>query len=71
VQISGVGSRVTEVGQHAFQTLQVGALTIHQPQVLVAPVHLTPIADMLLGADWLATRRIWISYATHQLCFSA
>jgi hypothetical protein len=26
---------------------------------------------MLLGADWLATRRIWISYATRQLFFSA
>jgi predicted aspartyl protease len=71
VQISGVGSRTTEVGQHAFQTLQIGALTVHQPQILVAPVHLTPIADMLLGADWLATRRIWISYATRQLFFSA
>jgi hypothetical protein len=28
---------------------------------------LTPIVDMLLGADWLAQLRVWISYATRQL----
>jgi hypothetical protein len=35
--------------------------------IWVAPIRLTPIVDMLLGADWLAARRVWISYATRQL----
>jgi hypothetical protein len=33
----------------------------------VAPIQLSPISDMLLGADWLMGRRVWISYATNQL----
>jgi hypothetical protein len=33
----------------------------------VEPVRLSPIVDMLLGVDWLAGRRIWISFTTKQL----
>jgi hypothetical protein len=37
------------------------------PELWVAPVHLVPIVDMLLGADWLLSRRLWVSFATRQL----
>ena len=37
------------------------------PQLWVEPIRLTPIVDMLLGADWLAGRHVWISYATAQV----
>jgi hypothetical protein len=33
----------------------------------VEPIRLSPIVDMLLGADWLTGRRVWISFATKQL----
>jgi hypothetical protein len=26
-----------------------------------------PIVDLLLGADWLAQRRVWLSFATRQV----
>ena len=67
VQVSGVGTRVTQMAQHAFQTLRIGGLVVDQPQLLVAPVRLIPVADMLLGCDWMMTRRVWISYATRQV----
>ena len=70
VQGSGVGPRVLTMQHHAFRTLKIGALTLDQPRLLVAPVRLTPVADMLLGIDWMVSRRVWISYATRQVFVS-
>ncbi|HEY4172390.1 MAG TPA: retroviral-like aspartic protease family protein [Rhodopila sp.] len=67
-QVSGVGSHVVTMHRHTFRSLQVGGQATSAPEIWAAPgVHLTPIVDMLLGADWLAQRRVWISYATRQL----
>ena len=68
VQVSGAGAHVVTMHRHMFRSLQVGGQATGAPVIWVAPgVHLTPIVDMLLGADWLAERRVWISYATRQL----
>jgi hypothetical protein len=54
--------------RHAFRSLQVGEETTDAPSIWVAPpIRLSPVADMLLGADWLAGRHLWISYATAQI----
>ncbi len=66
-QVSGLGSHVVTMHRHTFRSLRVGGQTIDSPVIWVAPIHLTPIVDMLLGADWVAQRRIWISFATQQL----
>lgn len=66
-QVSGIGPRSVTMFRHTFHSLRVGGQTIETPVIWVGPVHLTPIVDMLLGADWLAGRRIWISYSTRQL----
>lgn len=65
--ISGLGARVVIVHRHRFATLTVGNQTIQAPSLWVEPIRLSPIVDMLLGADWLAGRRVWISFATKQL----
>ena len=65
--ISGLGSRMLIVHRHRFRSLTVGGQTIESPALWVEPIRLSPIVDMLLGADWLANRRVWISYATSQL----
>ncbi len=70
-QISGLGSRVLTVHRHQFAELQVGNQTVETPFIWVEPLRLSPIADMLLGADWLAARRVWISFATRQLFVAA
>ena len=65
--VTGLGPRVLTMRRHQFQSLRVGDQVIQQPSLWVAPIRLKPIVDMLLGADWLSTRRVWISYATRQL----
>jgi hypothetical protein len=66
-QISGLGPRTIITHRHRFGALTVGNQTIASPSLWVEPIRLTPIVDMLLGADWLAGRRIWISFTTRQL----
>jgi hypothetical protein len=66
-QVSGLGPHTVTMHRHTFHALRVGAETTDAPVIWAAPIHLTPIVDMLLGADWLAGRRIWISFATRQL----
>lgn len=67
VNVSGVGPRVQVMHRHRFNVLKVGTETIPHPTLWVAPVRITPIVDMLLGADWLAGKQVWISYATRQV----
>ncbi len=66
-QISGMGLRTIMAHRHRFDTLTVGNQTTPSPSLWVEPVRLAPISDMLLGADWLAGKRVWISLATKQL----
>jgi hypothetical protein len=66
-RISGLGPRAITVHRHRFRALDVGGGVVDSPMIWVEPIRLTPVVDMLLGADWLAARRVWISFATHQL----
>ena len=66
-QVSGLGPRIVTMRQHRFRSLRVGGETIDDPVMWAAPIRLMPVVDMLLGADWLAGRRVWISFATGQL----
>jgi hypothetical protein len=66
-QVTGLGPRAVTMHRHTFRSLRIGDQIIDAPAIWVAPIRLTPIVDMLLGADWLAARRVWISYATRQL----
>ena len=65
--ISGLGERVLSAYRHKFHTMRVGDQLIESPQLWVEPVRATPPVDMLLGADWLLERRVWISFATTQV----
>ena len=65
--VNGMGPRAVTMWQHRFRALQFGGETFADPVFLVAPIQLNPISDMLLGADWLSGRRVWISYTTSQL----
>jgi hypothetical protein len=65
--VSGQGPRMVIMRRHQFRSLRVGDETIQAPELWVAPIRFAPIVDMLLGADWLAGKRVWISYATTQV----
>ncbi|HYZ24738.1 MAG TPA: retroviral-like aspartic protease family protein [Rhodopila sp.] len=67
VPLRGFGPRVLTMRQHRFGSLQVGPQQVQSPSLWVAPVRLAPIADMILGADFMARRRVWISFASQQV----
>ncbi|MDQ2803747.1 MAG: retroviral-like aspartic protease family protein [Pseudomonadota bacterium] len=71
VRIHGVGVFVRGAEARRVASLRVGDDTTTDPVLLAAPVEVTPIVDMLLGADWLARRRVWLSYATRQVFVAA
>jgi hypothetical protein len=64
---SGVGPAPVFMRRHRFSSLSVGPDTISDPLLWVAPVHVVPIVDFLLGADWLRTRHVWLSFSTKQV----
>jgi hypothetical protein len=64
---AGVGPRSVPMRLHRFGELRVGPDITRLPMIWVAPVHVVPIVDMLLGADWLRTRHVWLSFATKQV----
>jgi hypothetical protein len=64
---SGVGPAPVIMHRHRFTDLRVGPDTTSDPTLWVAQVHVIPIVDMLLGADWLRTRHVWLSFSTKQV----
>ena len=65
--ISGLGPHTVPMRLHRFRSLDAGGEALDRPAIWVAPVRLPLFVDMLLGQDWLASRRVWISYATRQV----
>jgi hypothetical protein len=64
---AGVGPAPVPMHLHRFAELRVGPDVMPDPALWVAAVRVVPIVDMLLGADWLQTRRVWLSFATKQV----
>ncbi len=64
---AGIGPAAVPMRRHRFAEMRVGRDVTRDPALWVAPVRLAPIVDMLLGADWLRSRRVWLSFATKQI----
>ena len=62
----GVDGEVVAVRSARVATLAVGWDVQRDVQVAVAPLKIGH-AEMLLGADWLRQRRVWVSYATRRV----
>ncbi len=62
----GIGMANVEVRQHQFAELGLPGALMHDVTANIAEIRL-PGVDMLLGADYLGRRRIWISYSTGRL----
>ncbi len=52
--------------RHRFRRLEVGGEAFANPTVTVTRFSLED-ADLILGIDFLASRRVWFSYGAHQL----
>jgi predicted aspartyl protease len=62
----GVGGGSAVFRQHRFATLAVGGSADRDVPINVADLRL-PGVEMLLGADFLGRRQVWISYSTGRL----
>jgi predicted aspartyl protease len=54
---------------HRFSRIEVGGEVMRNPELVVADVSLKD-ADLVLGIDFLASRRIWLSYGSKQIFLS-
>jgi predicted aspartyl protease len=54
---------------HRFSRLEVGGEVIRDPELVVADFKLSE-ADVVLGIDFLSSRRIWLSYGSQQIFLS-
>ncbi len=64
--VRGFGTGSVVAREQPFM-MQVGSLKPAEAKLVVSPFHALRSVDMLLGADWLMTRRVWISWATNQV----
>ena len=64
--LRGVASEVIKSRAHRFARLEIGGETVREPIIVVTRLALQD-ADLVLGSDFLSTRRIWLSYGAHQI----
>ena len=64
---AGIGPAPVVMRHHRFAEMRVGPNTTRDPVLWVSAVRVVPVVDMLLGADWLRTRHVWLSFATKQI----
>jgi hypothetical protein len=61
---SGIGGGEVPMRLHRFARVEVGGQRFDGQALWLGPIHLIRSVDMLLGADWLRGRRVWLSFAT-------
>jgi len=64
--VRGAAAEQLTAHVHRFSELEVGTETIRNPEIIVTDVRLSD-ADLVLGIDFLRTRRIWLSYGSQQI----
>lgn len=62
----GVDGNRVQAHEHRVATMSVGNETVRGPTLLVSLAEM-PEGDMILGTDWLRSRRIWISWGSRQM----
>jgi predicted aspartyl protease len=55
---------------HRFGSLTVGTVRLSEPEIVVTDLRLRGI-DLILGMDFLRSRRLWLSYAGFQMFLSS
>ena len=70
----GVGNEQTSATAHRFTEMSIGTerfrnpvLTVYQTAALASAGSAAAGSDVLVGEDWLATRRIWLSTSSHRM----
>jgi hypothetical protein len=63
-QASGIGGGRVPMRLHRFARVEVGGQQFDGQALWLGQIHLIRSVDLLLGADWLRDRRVWLSFAT-------
>jgi predicted aspartyl protease len=64
--VHGVGNSASGLPLHRFDRLELAGVAWTGPVLVVAPLRLRD-ADVILGADFLETHRVWFAYHGHRL----
>ncbi len=62
--LRGAAAEIVKSHAHRFTRLDIAGQVVHDPIIMVAPLGLQD-ADLVIGADFLRWRRVWLSYASH------
>jgi predicted aspartyl protease len=66
VMVHGAAAERLSAHVHRFSQLAIGTEVIRNPEIIVTDVRLSD-ADLVLGIDFLKSRRIWFSYGSQQI----
>jgi predicted aspartyl protease len=66
VTIQGAAAEVLASRVHRFTKLEVGTMVVRDPEIIVTDLKLSD-ADLVLGVDFLSSRRLWLSYGSHRI----
>jgi len=69
ITIRGAAGELLSGHVHRFSGLDVGGVALHNPEIVVADFTLRE-ADLVLGIDFVRSRRIWFSYRSRQIFLS-
>jgi predicted aspartyl protease len=67
--VRGAAAEQLAARVHRFSLLEIGVETIRNPEIVVTDVRLSD-ADLVLGIDFLKSRRLWLSYGSQQIFLS-
>jgi predicted aspartyl protease len=70
VTTQGVAGDPLSARVHRFARLDIGSLIIRNPEVVVTDLKLNE-ADIVLGVDFLSSRRLWLSYGSRRIFLSS
>jgi predicted aspartyl protease len=70
VTVQGPAAAAAGARLHRFARLDIGGEAIAAPHAIVTRLDLDD-ADMVLGADFLATHRVWLSYGARRIHVAA
>jgi predicted aspartyl protease len=62
--LRGAAAEIVKSHAHRFMRLDIAGQVVRDPVIMVAPLGLQD-ADLVLGADFLRSHRVWLSYASH------
>jgi predicted aspartyl protease len=67
--LRGAAAEQVSAHVHRFSRLEIGGEVVRNPEIVVADLRLSD-ADLVLGIDFLRSRRIWLSYGAKQIFLS-